>query len=65
MPQNWRTYSVSDFIEINPKVSLKNGVKYSFLESKDLEANNKYVQASDCKELKGGARFNNQDTLFS
>lgn len=65
MPQNWKTYKISDFIEINPKVSLKKGIEYSFVEMKDLDANNKYALPSVRKELNGGARFQNQDTLFA
>ncbi len=65
MPNNWKTYKVSDFIDINPKVPLKKGLEYSFVEMKNLDSNNKYVLPSDYKELKGGARFNNGDTLFA
>lgn len=65
MPQNWKTYKLSDFIEMNPKVHLKTGQEYSFVEMKDLDANNKYVLPSILKELKGGAKFQNGDTLFA
>lgn len=65
MTINRNTYSVSDFIEINPKVSLTKGKCYSFVEMKDLEANRKYVLPSVIKELTGGARFQNKDTLFA
>ena len=65
MTENWKTYIVSDFIDINPKVLLKKGEDYSFVEMKDLDPNNKYVSPSVSKELKGGARFQNADTLFA
>ncbi len=65
MPENWKTYLVSDFIDINPKIPLKKGEEYSFVEMKDLDPNNKYVSPSVSKELKGGARFQNGDTLFA
>ena len=65
MPQNWKKYIVSDFMEINPKIPLNKSSQYSFVEMKDLNANNKYVLPSDFKELKGGARFKNRDTLFA
>ena len=65
MVEGWKTYRVSDFIDINPKVPLKKGNEYSFVEMKDLTANSKYVLPSVVKALKGGARFRNQDTLFA
>lgn len=65
MPQNWKTYKASDFIEINPKVPLKKGSEYSFVEMKDLDSSNKYVRPSSFKELKSGSRFQNGDTLFA
>lgn len=62
---NWKTYKLSDFVEINPRVSLKQGNEYSFVEMKDLDATFKYVAPSAKKELKGGAKFENGDTLFA
>jgi type I restriction enzyme S subunit len=44
---------------------LKQGNEYSFVEIKDLDATFKYVTASTKKELKGGAKFENGDTLFA
>ena len=65
MEEDWKKYRVIDFIDINPKVPLKKGNEYSFVEMKDLNANSKYVLPSVIKALKGGARFRNQDTLFA
>ena len=65
MLENWKTYTVSDFIDVNPKIPLKKGEEYSFVEMKDLDPNSKYVSPSVYKELKGGARFQNGDTLFA
>ncbi|MEK8180768.1 restriction endonuclease subunit S [Flavobacterium buctense] len=65
MPNNWKTYKLSDFIDINPLVKLKANEKYSFVEMKDLDANLKTVIPSDFKPLKGGAKFQNNDTLFA
>jgi type I restriction enzyme, S subunit len=61
----WKTYNLGDFAEINPKISLKQGNEYSFVEMKDLDATFKYVNPSTKKELKGGAKFQNCDTLFA
>ncbi|WP_318640064.1 restriction endonuclease subunit S [Flavobacterium ardleyense] len=63
--EDWKTYKLSDFIAINPVVKLKVNEKYSFIEMKDLDANLKTVKPSDFKTLKGGAKFQNGDTLFA
>ena len=61
----WKTYKLGEIAEINPRISLKQGKKYSFVEMKDLDATFKYVSPSTRKELKGGAKFQNGDTLFA
>lgn len=61
----WKTHTLGDFTEINPRISLKQGNEYSFVEMKDLDATFKYVSPSTKKELKGGSKFQNGDTLFA
>jgi len=61
----WKKYRLGDFTEINPRISLKQGNEYSFVEMKDLDAMLKYVSPSTKKELKGGSKFENGDTLFA
>ena len=61
----WKTFKLGDFAEINPKISLKQGQEYSFIEMKDLDVTFKYVSPSTKKELKGGSKFQNGDTLFA
>jgi type I restriction enzyme S subunit len=61
----WKEYKLSDFIEINPKVTLKSGFEHSFVEMKDLSESQKFVLPSQLKEIKGGSRFQNFDTLFA
>jgi type I restriction enzyme S subunit len=63
--KNWKTYRLGDIVEINPKVSLKQGYRYSFVEMKDLDATLKYVTPSTIRELKSGSKFQNNDTLFA
>src|SRR5690606_32523784 len=63
--KNWKTYKLADFADINPKVSMKMGNKYSFVEMKDLDATFKFTSPSLKKELKGGSKFQNGDTLFA
>ncbi len=62
---DWQEYKFSDFVDINPKVSLKKGMEYSFVEMKDLSEGNKFVYPTQKRELKGGSRFENGDTLFA
>ncbi|MBK8516081.1 MAG: restriction endonuclease subunit S [Saprospiraceae bacterium] len=62
---NWKEYKLSDFMEINPKVQLKSGQSYSFVEMKDLADGQKFVLPEQERELKGGSRFENGDTLFA
>lgn len=61
----WTTYKFSDFVNINPKVTLKKGVRYSFVEMKDLSEGDKFVLPSKKRELTGGSRFEIGDTLFA
>ncbi len=61
----WKKYKLGDFVEINPRISLKQGDEYSFVEMKDLNATFKYVSPSAKRELKGGSKFQNGDTLFA
>lgn len=61
----WKIYKLGDFAEINPKIALKQGLEYSFVEMKDLDTTYKYVLPSTKKELKGGSKFQNGDTLFA
>lgn len=60
-----KTYKLGDFVEINPRVPLKPGNEYSFVEMKDLDTTFKYVSPSAKRELKGGSKFQNGDTLFA
>lgn len=61
----WKEYKLGEVAEINPRVTLKQGTQYSFVEMKDLDATFKYVFPSAKKELKGGSKFENGDTLFA
>lgn len=65
MENNWKEYKFSDFVNINPSVSLKANEEYSFVEMKDLEDGNKYCFPKIKKIKGGGAKFQNGDTLFA
>lgn len=61
----WKTYRLSDFAEINPKVKLDKDKEYPFVEMKDLNEGEKIVLSKEKRKLKGGSRFENNDTLFA
>ncbi|SUP53182.1 Type I restriction enzyme specificity protein MG438 [Weeksella virosa] len=65
MENNWKEYRFSDFVKINPSVTLKANEEYSFVEMKDLEDGNKYCFPKIKKIKGGGAKFQNGDTLFA
>lgn len=61
----WNQFKFSDFVSINPTISLKGGNTYSFIEMKDLSEGKRYVQPSADKKITGGARFREGNTLFA
>ena len=61
----WKEYKFSDFVDINPSVKIPKGVPISFVEMKDLDNSSRYCESSQMKELSGGSRFVNGDTLFA
>ena len=61
----WKEYKFSDFVEINPSVKIPKGVAVSFVEMKDLDSSVRYCESSQKKELAGGSRFIDGDTLFA
>ncbi|MES2558390.1 MAG: restriction endonuclease subunit S [Bacteroidota bacterium] len=61
----WKEYQFSDFVLINPTVSLKGNEEYSFVEMKDLEDGNKICSPSSKRKTSSGSRFQEKDTLFA
>lgn len=61
----WKEYHFSDFVEINPTVSMKGTEQYSFVEMKDLQDGNKFCFPSAERNPSSGARFKEGDTLFA
>lgn len=60
-----KNYIFSDFVSINPTVSLKGTEEYSFVEMKDLEDGNKYCTPTTKRQTSSGSRFREKDTLFA
>lgn len=65
MPNNWKKYKFSDFVDINPTIRFSKDELYSFVEMKDLNESNKFTLPSTEKKVTGGARFEERDTLFA
>ena len=63
--RRWKEYKFSDFVLINPTVSLKGDKEYSFVEMKDLQDGNKLCSPSAIRKTSSGARFQERDTLFA
>jgi type I restriction enzyme, S subunit len=61
----WKEYRFSDFINLNPSVKIPKGIKVSFVEMKDLENGKRFCEPSQKRDLSGGSRFENNDTLFA
>lgn len=61
----WKEYKFSDFVEINPTMSLKGTEEYSFVEMKDLQDGIKFCLPSIERKPASGTRFQNGDTLFA
>jgi type I restriction enzyme, S subunit len=62
---NWKEYIFSDFVNINPTVSLNGKEEYSYVEMKDLQNGNKICSPSAERKVASGARFQERDTLFA
>ena len=61
-----RTTSFRDLVEVNPKVSLKKGEPYPFVEMAIVEPSNRYVRTENERAFKGGgSRFLVDDTIFA
>jgi type I restriction enzyme S subunit len=63
--EKWETYTFSDFADMNPSVKLTGGGAFSFVEMKDLNNGQRNAYPSADREISGGARFQNGDTLFA
>jgi type I restriction enzyme S subunit len=61
----WKEYRFSDFVELNPTVKIPKDSQISFVEMKDLEDGKRFCFPSQERELSGGSKFQNYDTLFA
>jgi type I restriction enzyme S subunit len=61
----WKEYKFSDFVEINPNVTLPSDESISYVEMKDLNESEKFCFPSSEREKGNGSKFQNYDTLFA
>lgn len=55
----------SEFVNINPKVSLERGKEYPCVMMDEVEPGKKFVSGIIKKSFKGGSKFQKDDTLFA
>jgi type I restriction enzyme, S subunit len=63
--KDWKYRIFGEAVVINPKVILDRKEIYDFIEMADVIPGRKFVSSSQKRELKGGARFAEGDTLFA
>ena len=61
----WKEYKFSDFVEINPNVTLPSDECISYVEMKDLNESEKFCFPSSERKKGNGSKFQNYDTLFA
>ncbi|MFO0360933.1 MAG: restriction endonuclease subunit S, partial [Flavobacteriales bacterium] len=61
----WKTFIFSDFVDINPKVSINSKKDCPFVEMKDVQDGARYCYPSIERPVTGGSRFSEGDTLFA
>jgi type I restriction enzyme, S subunit len=56
---------LKDFVELNPKLSIKKGAISKYVEMKDLSETSSNIQRFIEREFVAGSKFQNGDTLFA
>ena len=65
IPRSWEVKPLSQAIEINPKRTLKKGLKSKYVSMKDLKGHNKKIQHFVYRESISGSKFQNGDTVMA
>ena len=65
MKSEWKTIRAADFIDFNPKASIKKGVVATKIAMDKLLPFTKKIPASEPTEFLGGAKFINGDTIMA
>lgn len=65
MASDWTTVRAADFIEFNPRLSLKKGVFATKVAMEKLQPFTKKIPATEQAEFAGGSKFCNGDTIMA
>lgn len=65
MASEWTTVRAADFIEFNPRLSLKKGVVATKVAMEKLQPFTKKIPAAEQAEFAGGSKFCNGDTIMA
>ena len=65
MASEWTTVRAADFIEFNPRLSLKKGVVATKVAMEKLQPFAKKIPATEQAEFAGGSKFCNGDTIMA
>lgn len=65
MASDWTTVRAADFIEFNPRLSLKKGVVATKVAMEKLQPFAKKIPATEQAEFAGGSKFCNGDTIMA
>lgn len=65
MASEWRTVRAADFIEFNPRLSIKKGTLATKVAMDKLQPFTKRVPATERAEFAGGSKFCNGDTIMA
>ena len=65
MTSEWTTIRAADFIEFNPKMSIKKGAIATKIAMDKLQPFTKKIPATEKAEFGGGAKFSNGDTIMA
>ena len=63
--ENWTTIRAADFIEFNPRLSIKKGTVATKVAMDKLQPFTKKIPATEQAEFAGGAKFCNGDTIMA
>ncbi|CAG4995600.1 hypothetical protein DYBT9275_01677 [Dyadobacter sp. CECT 9275] len=65
LPEGWRVGKLVDFVEINPKLSIRKGSLAKYVEMKDLSENISSIKNHVSREYSAGSKFQNGDVLMA
>ena len=65
MASEWKTIRAADFIEFNPRLSIKKGATATKVAMDKLQPFTKKIPATEQAEFAGGSKFCNGDTIMA